>query len=211
MKQPEISLRERTRRAVAKDITHAAHLLFVKQGYEATTIDEVAAAVGMSQRSVFRYFATKEDIVLGKLGFTGDEMLSALDARPLDEPVWTSLRRMFDVYLEHSDEVARKRVAIPIRKMIFGSSALLGSYLQKLHQLQDATVEKIIHRAEAAGHPYGSTDPAPRALTAAAFGCLVAAQHVWLAGEPQHSFEKALDRAMASLTPSRVGGDEHGQ
>ena len=78
MTAPSLGLRERTRRAVQKEITEAAERLFLNRGYEATTIAAVAAETGMSQRSVFRYFPTKEDIVLGKLDFVAEEMLVTL-------------------------------------------------------------------------------------------------------------------------------------
>src|SRR5690242_10152847 len=97
MSESRSGLRERTRRAVRKEIAEAAGALFAERGYEATTIDHIAAAVGMSQRSVFRYFATKEELVLGKFDFVVEEMLDVLRARPADEPVWTSLHRVFDV------------------------------------------------------------------------------------------------------------------
>jgi AcrR family transcriptional regulator len=195
------NMRARTRRAVAREITEAARQLFIAQGYEATTIDQIAAAVGMSQRSMFRYFPTKVDIVLGKVDFAAEEMLEALGARPLEEPLWTSLRRMIDVHVVNIDEVERQQVAIPIQRIIFESPSVLASYLQKLHDLQDAAVCLILRRAEAAGRPYAASDPTPRAITAAAFGCLVAAQHVWLADGGRHSFAEALDRAMAAVGP----------
>ncbi|MDT7674541.1 MAG: hypothetical protein QOD82_2443, partial [Pseudonocardiales bacterium] len=56
-------LREVTRRAVQAEIASTAMELFVRQGLNETTIDQVAASVGLSGRSVFRYFATKEVMV----------------------------------------------------------------------------------------------------------------------------------------------------
>jgi hypothetical protein len=60
------------------------------------------------------------------------------------------------------------------------------------------------HFAEAvitAGTPHPPDDPAPRALTAAAFGCLVAAQHAWLASATNDSLASYIDRAMATIAP----------
>ncbi|WP_432986430.1 TetR/AcrR family transcriptional regulator [Dactylosporangium sp. CA-233914] len=187
-------LRERTRRAVREEIAEAALELFVARGYDATTIDDVAAAVGMSQRSVFRYFATKEDIVVGKLDLGAEEMLGVLRARPGDEPVWASLRRLFDVVDAREGRGSVK----PIVRMVFETPALLAVYLQRLQILQDDVVKVLLERAE-----YAADDPAPRALTAAAFGCLVAAQHAWLASGADEPMTRWIDRAMDTLT-SRV-------
>lgn len=102
MSEKQPGLRERTRRAVTAEIAASAQRLFVERGFEATTIDDIAGAVGMSQRSVFRYFATKEDIVLGKFDLVLEDMLTALRQRPPGEEVWTSLRHVLDVLISVS-------------------------------------------------------------------------------------------------------------
>ncbi|WBB96439.1 TetR family transcriptional regulator [Solwaraspora sp. WMMA2080] len=198
-KQP--NLRERTRRAVQRDITEAALQLFVSRGYDATTIDDIAAAVGMSQRSVFRYFATKEDIVVGKFDLGADDMLANLRERPADEPVWTSLRRLFDIVDATADTSGQQQVSKPVQRVILETPALLAVYLRKLQSMQHAVVAVLRERAAAAGAPYAADDPTPGALAAAAFGCLVAAQHAWLASTTEHSLADYVDRAMAALSP----------
>jgi AcrR family transcriptional regulator len=198
MSEQQLSLRERTRRAVAKEIGDAALALFVERGYEATTIDDIAAAVGMSQRSVFRYFATKEDIVVGKFDLGADAMLGSLRASPEDEPVWTSLRRLFEVATAPEEQ----EVMRPINRVILQTPALLAVYLQRLQNIQNAVVAVLRERAEIAGKPYAADDPVPWALTAAAFGCLLAAQHAWLAAETGEPIDGYIDRAMAGLVPA---------
>ena len=91
--QRGVGLREATRRAVRAQIAVAAVELFAEQGFEQTTVDQIAADVGMSQRSVFRYFATKEDMVVGELIEEGHRAADALRARPSDEPPWTEIGR----------------------------------------------------------------------------------------------------------------------
>lgn len=198
-KQP--GLRERTRRAVRREIAEAADALFVERGFADTTIDDIAAAVGMSQRSVFRYFASKEELVLGKFDLVVDDMLAVLRARPADEPVWTSLHRVFDVLGSIARSPGREQMVEPIHRMVFETPALLAGYLQKLQRMQDSVVTVLLERAAAAGTPYAADDPTPRAVTAAAFGCLVAAQHSWLASGAHGPFAEAVDRAMATVAP----------
>ncbi|MFF5471265.1 TetR family transcriptional regulator [Streptomyces achromogenes] len=196
-----VGLRELSRRAVREEITEAATALFVERGFEATTVDDIAAAVGMSQRSVFRYFTTKEEIVLGHFALVVDDMPAALRARPAGEPVWTSLRRVFDVLVARSEAPGHRQRMAPVHRMVFGTPALLAGYLQKLQQTQDAVVAALSERAASADSPYAPEDPAPRALAAAAFGCLVAAQHSWIASGGKGSLAGALDRAMATVGP----------
>jgi AcrR family transcriptional regulator len=189
------SLRERTRRAVQREIGEAAVTLIVERGYDATTIDDIAAAVGMSQRSVFRYFATKEDIIVGKLDLAGDEMAINLRARPAGEPVWTALRHVFDV-MGAPDYQKSTRA---IQQVVFETPALMAVYLRKLHSIQETVAAILRDRAET---PYEPEDPTPAALTNAAFGCFVAAQQTWLASTGDDPLEGYLDRAMAALIPS---------
>jgi AcrR family transcriptional regulator len=197
--QPD--LRERTRRAVQKEIAEAAHALFVERGYEETTVGDIAAAVGMSQRSVFRYFPTKEDLIVGKFDLVADDMLRVLRERPADEPVWESMRRTFDLLVPYVDAPGRRQVAEPMQRIVFSTPTLLASYLQKLQLLQDAADTALRERAAAAGAPYGAGDPTPRAIVGAAFACLLAAQHAWLADGAEGTFAAAIDRAMTTVAP----------
>lgn len=201
MTDSQPGLRERTRRAVQKEITDAANALFLERGYEETTIGDIAAAVGMSQRSVFRYFPTKEDLVVGKFDFVADDMLQALRERPADEPVWESMRRIFDLLVPYVDAPGRRQVAEPMQRIVFSTPALFASYLQKLQLLQDTADTALRERAAAAGVPYHDNDPTPRAIVGAAFACLLAAQHAWLAGGAEGTFATAIDRAMATIAP----------
>lgn len=191
-----MTLRERTRQAVREDITRVAVGLFLERGYEATSIDEIARAVGMSQRSVFRYFATKEDIVVGKFNSGAERMLAQLRARPQGEPVWTSLRHMFHELDDIGDVEARR-----IQRMVFQTPALLSVYLRSLYTIQNAAVAILNERAAAAGHPPSSGDLSLRTLVGAAFACLVAAQEASLAAEDDTPLTTQIDRAMDTLVP----------
>src|ERR1035438_1237524 len=84
-------LRERKRARTFSEIQHEALRLFVAQGYEQTTIEQIAEAVEVSPSTIFRYFPTKEDMVLT------DEydalIVAALAAGPMGEPGITAMRR----------------------------------------------------------------------------------------------------------------------
>jgi AcrR family transcriptional regulator len=81
--EPPYDLRERKRTRMRLMIQAEAFRLFASRGYTETTVDEIAAAAAISPRTFFRYFPTKEDVVLW------DEydplMEELLEARPPDE------------------------------------------------------------------------------------------------------------------------------
>jgi AcrR family transcriptional regulator len=78
-------LTARRKERVRQQLAEAAVDLFCERGYDRTTVDDVAAAVEVSPRTVYRYFATKEDLVVshGQANFA--EFVEALHDRPLGE------------------------------------------------------------------------------------------------------------------------------
>jgi AcrR family transcriptional regulator len=61
---PLIGLRERKRRETLRRITDTGVCLFIEKGFEGTTVEEIAAAAGISRRTFFHYFESKDDILL---------------------------------------------------------------------------------------------------------------------------------------------------
>jgi AcrR family transcriptional regulator len=89
---PTPGLRERKKRRTRDALVDAAHRLFLSQGYARTTVDEIAAAVDVSQRTFFRYFANKEEAALAVLADADDDFVRRLADRPAEEPPLTALR-----------------------------------------------------------------------------------------------------------------------
>uniref|UniRef100_UPI001F5FEA57 TetR family transcriptional regulator n=1 Tax=Actinomadura roseirufa TaxID=2094049 RepID=UPI001F5FEA57 len=85
-------LRERTRRAVRAELAELAMGLFAERGYAATTVEDIAAAAGLSKRSFFRYFPSKEDVVFGDAGDVAGRVAAAVRERPAGEAPWACLR-----------------------------------------------------------------------------------------------------------------------
>jgi AcrR family transcriptional regulator len=84
-----LSLRERKKQKTRERIRREAYSLFAEHGYEATTVDQIADAAEVSPSTFFRYFPTKEDVVVQ------DEydpaLAEALRARPADEPLMDAI------------------------------------------------------------------------------------------------------------------------
>jgi AcrR family transcriptional regulator len=92
-----LSLRERKKIKTRRAIRREAYRLFAEQGYDATTVEQICEAAEVSPSTFFRYFPTKEDVVLT------DEydavMKDGLRARPADEPLIESLRHVMRTLL----------------------------------------------------------------------------------------------------------------
>ena len=106
---PVEGLRERHRKRTAADLEEAALELFCTKGFDAVTIDDIAAAADVSRRTFFRYFASKEDVILSDHPKRLDELQAALNRRPADEPALTALRHailsLADSYEEQRDHM----------------------------------------------------------------------------------------------------------
>ncbi|KRV46993.1 TetR family transcriptional regulator [Wenjunlia vitaminophila] len=107
-------LRERKKTRTRLAIRREAYRLFQEQGFEATTVEQVCAAAEVSLSTFFRYFPSKEDVVLTA---EYDVLIKdALRARPPDEPVIESVRTvtraLFGAYLERYDTEARVRTRL---------------------------------------------------------------------------------------------------
>src|SRR6266550_8039299 len=124
MKRDPLPVRERTRRAVRGELAQLAADLFVEKGYDETTIDDLAAAAGMSKRTLFRYFASKEELVVGKYEILGEQLAEDLAARPAGEPIWVSLRQVFGQIVDHVESGAQGGASVAMEKIVRDHPAL---------------------------------------------------------------------------------------
>lgn len=196
-------MRERTRQAVRSELIDVAQRLFAERGFEAVTVDEIATAAGMSRRSFFRYFASKEDVVLSKVERLGEDFAAALAARPDTEPLWEALRRMFDGAVTYAEDPLLGRHAANMDRVIGSSETLRAGYLQRMQAAQQRVVDELAAREDRLGHR-GRLSVALPALVAAAFAALLTA-HAWSLAE-EVPFSAALDAAMRAITDGSSTG-----
>ncbi|GAA2528879.1 TetR family transcriptional regulator [Streptomyces levis] len=136
--RPQPGLRERKKIKTRQAIRTATYALIGEQGYDATTIEQIAERAEVSPSTVFRYFPTKEDIVVTD---EWDRLMTAeLRARPEDESWAAVLRRVIrtalDLSLAEEPEVLRLRarlgVEVPaVRARMLESTAVTGRLLRE--------------------------------------------------------------------------------
>lgn len=189
------TLRDRATRAVRFEVSAVAMRLFLQQGFEKTTVDQIAAEAGLSRTSFFRYFATKEDVVLCHLEEWGEQVLDALVARPAREPAWQALRNAFNLLIEET--AASPERWLSFTRMLDDTPSLKARQLSKQLSWQDRLVPEVARRLGVTSAAY---DPRPRALVAAALACLNAAVDVWTASDGAVDLPTLLDQAMSAPT-----------
>lgn len=185
------TLRERTRRAVHAEITDTALRLFAEQGFEATTVDQIAAAAGISRRSFFHYFGSKEDVVLGDLEALGLRVRDALEARPATETAWEALGEALKT-LRGPD--SKSVTALQVAGMYADAPSLRAKHLEKHLRWQELFAPDIERRLGI--EPGATADPRARAVIAAALACLDIAVEAWRQSggeaDPVELFEAAV-------------------
>ena len=108
----ELGVRERKKQAARKALTDAALTLFEKKGFDATTVNQIAQLAGMSPRTFFRYFETKEDVVFQDAPRHLEELRSLLRSRPPSESNSVALRAAL---LSFSELLEEQRTEIQLR------------------------------------------------------------------------------------------------
>src|SRR5690606_37639965 len=128
---PTPELRERPRRAMVRTISAAEVALFEQKGIAATSIEDIAAAAGISRTTFFCHCATKEAAVLvdyteldSELNTTAEQ---ASGRRPLDrlETAWDTMTTVFDADPAGYDRFLR------VRRLMRDHSALLAAGLER--------------------------------------------------------------------------------
>ncbi|WP_433272250.1 TetR/AcrR family transcriptional regulator [Actinosynnema sp. CS-041913] len=137
------SLRERRRNETRRAVQAHAIRLFVEVGYDATTVEDVAKAAGVSAMTVYRHFATKEDLVLY------DEYdpltAAALLARPEHEPVVQRIgRALVDTAAaatgpHHADQA----LLLARLRLMISTPALRARHLDSQYATQSAIVAAL--------------------------------------------------------------------
>ena len=130
----------RTRNALEQAALH----LFVRYGFEATTVEQIASAARVSTRTFFRHFATKDDLLVGDLGSKIELLSAALDSRPEDEPLLTVVREsILTVAAAYEDE----RNSVLLRAQLArGMNSVRARRLQLGHFAETAIVQTCARR-----------------------------------------------------------------
>ncbi|GAA2473189.1 helix-turn-helix domain-containing protein [Streptomyces longisporus] len=187
------TLWDRTRQLATQEILETALRLFTEQGYDETTIAQIAREAGVSQRTLFRYFGTKEDLLGGDQDRFGQVLTDTISAQPADVGVWEALRAGIAAVLSLHD--SRER-ALERFHLLHNTASLRAGWLEKRLRFQEDLLPLVEARMDAAG---GSADARARAMIATAFACLDAASMTWVANDGRGDIMDLYDECLAAV------------
>ncbi|MFG1664253.1 TetR/AcrR family transcriptional regulator [Streptomyces sp. Y7] len=190
------TLWDRSRQVAVEAILDTAVRLFTEQGYERTTIAQIAREAGISQRSLFRYFGTKEDLVCGDQDALGELLRQTVEQQPADVSAWDALRAGFEVVLtaRHTPE----RV-LELSRLIFDTPSLHARYIEKRLRWQAELVPVVRKRLAAGTSAEPSADPRAKAIVATVFACVDTASEVWVRHDGRLDLADLYDQCLAAV------------
>jgi AcrR family transcriptional regulator len=187
------TLWDRTRQLASQEILETALRLFTEQGYDETTIAQIAREAGVSQRTLFRYFGTKEDLLGGNQNRFGQVLTDTISEQPAETGVWEALRAgvAAALALHGSREQALERF-----RLLHNTPSLRAGWLEKRLRFQEDLLPLVEARM---GVAVGSANPRARAVIATALACLDAASMAWVGNDGTGDIMDLYDECLAAV------------
>ena len=176
-----VGLRERKKQRTRAELT------------DETTIEDIVEQVEVSPRTFFRYFDSKEDVVIGFFDDLGLELRSMLAARPPEESSFTALRgalgSLIDLYEERQDRV------VAAKRLAHETPSIRARLLDKHARWENGVTEELVTRA--GGDP--SQEPRMRLLAAVALAAFSTAVSGWCTDSGRADLHALVDDALAAV------------
>jgi AcrR family transcriptional regulator len=190
--QPHPGLRERKRLKLLRTIQGEALRLFEAQGYEQTTVEQIAEAAETSTTTFYRYFPTKEDVVFDD---DHDSLIEAVAAsRPRDEAPAMTLRAAVAAVVEAGEADRDRNIA---RLRLLASVPALDARLAADERKTTALITRIL--AARTGRP--ADDFQLALIAAASVAALFTASRRWAAERGATPLATLIDQALDTVEP----------
>ncbi|MEU6821471.1 TetR family transcriptional regulator [Streptomyces atriruber] len=201
-------LRERKKQRTRDALLRVALELFTTKGYEETTVDEIAEAVDVSQRTFFRYFANKQEAAFAVQEMVEARFVQAVRDRPAHEAPLEALRGAvlgtWEAMGQSIEEVVPVELHMRTYQMIESTPTLVAAHLRRSIEMEDEVARVI---AEREGLDLES-DPRPRVAVAAFSGVMRITGRQWGAGEDTspESIRELTEMYLDHLGPALAQG-----
>jgi AcrR family transcriptional regulator len=185
-----LSLRERKKLATWRAIQSAALRLFDEQGYEATTVEQIAAAANVSRATFFNYFAGKDATLLDQDPQERREWQALIAERPPGEPLWDSLGAILTGFCESL------RDRMPLQRRLKAESP---AFAQSAQSFGEQFFSDLRHWVES--RISGSDRLTPILQLNLAVAATITAYETWPAEESFDGFLRRLERCLHQAGP----------
>lgn len=167
--------RQRKAARTRAGIEEAALRLFTEQGFDATTVEQIADAADIAPRTFFRYFRSKDAVLFGDLTGELDQMRAILETRPPEEH---PMRSLAATMLDAADRMEPDREQHLMRAELLQALENTGEY--ELHLMRQRWMRDVTDLiAEHLGTD-AATDARPGAWSMTLVSCFGSAMHAWL-------------------------------
>jgi AcrR family transcriptional regulator len=193
----EMGLRERKRRQTRQALISAAMRLFEEKGYEQTTVAEIAAAAGVSTKTYFNYFESKDEVLFPHLSGRIAAAITLIEQHGPGDRIADVLARAMEQMLADAltAEVGGGLAAVRL-PMIMSVPAVQAATLHR-YFLAEAELAEALHRA----YPLALDAPAAAAIIGSLMGAALAAALVCLQrGDTVEELQAAVQRAIQIAT-----------
>lgn len=171
--------------------------LFAEKGFDQTTLDDIATSVRVSRRTLFRYYASKNDIVWGEFSEHLAGLRAQLAAAPADEPLMDVLRRAVVAFNDYGEqELPELRIRMTLITTV---PTLQGHSMLRYRDWCDVIAEFVAGRLGCDTH-----DHVPQVVANAALGTAMATYQHWIT-HPEVDLLEEMDQAFRLLA---AGFDE---
>jgi AcrR family transcriptional regulator len=167
-----------------------AMALFLERGFEATTLDDVAAAADISRRSFFHYFASKEDVVFAWQEEITAALIAAVAARPVNESMLAAAENAISAMVRQ----LKPGEAIAMARLKRDNPALQARDQVKYEKLERALAEALGTRA---GHKTERLQA--RLVAMIATGAMRIGAEFWAAKGAREKPEVLVKRTFAAI------------
>jgi AcrR family transcriptional regulator len=169
-----IELRELRRERNAREIQHTAMSLFAERGYAAVTVEDIAGAAGISERTFFRYFASKDHLLVAEAGRRIEVIHESLTEQDDSLDAWQALRNAVLAQSASEDQVGRN--AAIWAHLTKEAPALLAKMI--MHGALEGTHNIEVELARRLGVP--ETDALPDVMMRVTLAAVQSAYLRWL-------------------------------
>ncbi|OBI18924.1 hypothetical protein A5712_20780 [Mycobacterium sp. E2327] len=194
MTTDQMGLRERKRRQTRRELVRAAMRLFEEKGYDETTVAEIASAAGVSTKTFFNYFASKDEVLFPHLSRRIEAAVALIERRGPDDQIAdvlvAAMQQMLADALTEEVDGGLASVRFP---MIMSVPAVQAATLHR-YFLAETQLAQALHKAYRE-----ALDPATAAaVIGSVMGAAIAAALVCLQeGETTARLRAVVERAVA--------------